>query len=1769
MGAGAVVVDPEIGQNSISTQQTAWTDAVAAGDTITISSSLVNGILANDGFAINDNMYVGMATDQGSQTGNLYVLNTVQDPFTVISSGDISIGAILQVLDGKNLGFKASDTNPVTFDLTIGSGSVNEGVKIGDAANTASLSVAGVGTLTVNGSVVAYGDFSVNADNAKLGAVNIYSGNTDVVTGNDINLSGLVANGGGNTTLVAGGGIVSDATVQNLAGDMVLRAQKDIDISGALENKSDGDITISAQDLVVGGAMTNENSGTSMTLNLDNWTINGGGQATYSFINAGNLYAVVSGDTYMEYGMNLGNMSMNDVFSLDTGTLTFGNNATNQTWFNAFSNYLNNFNLAIRDGNLAVETIVNGINSDNVVNTNANMSILAQNVDATTVRNSGGTLTIKAADLASGYDITQPSGAATIGNINIDGQIIGGAQSATNIVASGTVAATGAVSNSGEMTLNGNVVQLGALANTGTAAKLVVSSLTEASGVVQVSGDVTNTAGQTTIWARDVTVGGNINNVSGSTSVLGSDSGGGAVKIGGLAVNGGDVSLNALAGAVSVDNTVTVSGGTLNLGGSLRNFTVGGNVQIAGDVTASATDATGAGDVNISATGTTPFVMSADAVLVGGDLSVVDNSVVRNIQVDSALINIGGNATVANMGMLTLGTDATAYVRVSDGLSVTDGGTFETFANDLLVGELIGNGKFLMHGVNVTANQGNIDLDGNLYFDVAADPLSPTAGMIVRGTDALVLKTTNTGADINVGAISVGTEKSLTFNSADAVEITGTVSGNGAFDVVAVGDVTVGGTITNSGTVSLSGQNINTQGVINSGSADFVAEVISAGNLNNTGVLKITAQTGAVNAGNIITSDALVIDAATQILAGTVTHTGGSMSLVANTAQLQGLQIGDAVGTVAEINIDDFIVLGNTAVSGDFIQGAGTSGMLNFVGDTFKTSGLNIGGDVVVMSGQTMYDVGANLVVSGDVNVSAGGALYNVVNDARITGDVTVQADTAVAILSGGAVRAGNLTNAGGADFVAKNGIQFANVTNNAGTLTIDSGRGAIDADDFVVNSGNVVIDGTQANLSGAMNAGILYQGFGGTLASRDVSLLADKYEISAAAINLSGINQQGQLVINSSDVFVDGDIVANDLRFIAQLGDGWNDENPQLAWQSVDITGNVSGGVDFIGLGKMQIGGNYVFDANSVINAAILPYATGAGSSDINYWATVSLAQDNTLGDITNAADGRALIEIADKFIGGTQYDAGSLLPDNSAVALGNGQIGIDLFNVIDQGTAIWLVHAEKGVENFGQLEQLRNLDVKFCNADGSLCYNYLESLRVKNDVDLNATDEDLPAYISVRDSDGDGVADSLYVVFDPRFGGPVLLENLKIQPIVGREPDHTNGEFVAAGALDDLLIGQAHDRLFLNGAPLEIVPIIFAGTNMEEMANELYNRMEYYVENSDGKGLARFSRLFQVRELEQIAGAVALNEHTTSRSFEDRMFDEFIWNRNRQLKKAWLDMDYGMFYQNIDDGKHTDGNRFSIAGGFDWQETNTLVLGLAGRVSHTSSKAGDTMDLGYLPGQSIAGNVKLDVADTNIGFGGYLMKTLGEKVRLYGNGFIDFHFFDVKRDQNFVAPIDGDGSAFSVVSEWGVMHDILNQYIVGNLYARLGYNFGFDIKEKVLGDDYMQLSSDGYFMLTPGYSLVAQKRIYPSAWFQIRPYASIGVEYDVLGMPDFAEYKFAPSEQFTRYDININPLWANIGGGVEILSARGIQFGLDYRYQYNADIQLHNIKVSGSYRF
>ena len=1038
----------------------------------------------------------------------------------------------------------------------------------------------------------------------------------------------------------------------------------------------------------------------------------------------------------------------------------------------------------------------------------------------------------------------------------------------------------------------------------------------------------------------------------------------------------------------------------------------------------------------------------------------------------------------------------------------------------------ISGGAITVNGTMSQDTGGTLKIDSRVNLSVLG---ADTGGVsfVNKGTfDGNVSGTTTFVHGVDLSGMTASNEFKLTTGSLDLGTMRDLQLTHGTVDI----------TTTSNSALSFATVANETDGKVKMNSAgNFTAETLKNNSEMEIRAVDLTADelivVGNVAKTTLSATNALTLNGDISS-AGITMLTGGNITLQ-NVTNTGTMTIKAPTDTTGQISIaGNLVSSGNTytllharqiRVTGDItnsgnavteILGSDTAGgdiqlgQLLVSGGTLNLKSLTggVATTSVSLTGGTITVDSVTRSITATNNVEIAGSLSATGAVASSDGDMSVGATGTPFVL---ASTSGNITIGGN-----------INVDNGAGIKLIANNISSHD----VVNNGTITLGGRSLDVENTFNATNLYQKFTGVLNAGDVNIDADSYRISATDFNLGGNLNATNLIVFA--------VPATHLN--------------------ANIAGNLSGGVTFANLGQMHVGGDYAFTDTSKVFANISNKSSMAGLP--NYWSSVSLA-DGTLGQITNAASGNgALITVDGKFASDLSL---GLTPSGGIGGGASDQIGIALHELADAGDAIWLVYAQGGITESG--DKLRNLNVVICNASGSICYDYFDGMPAGNS----------SAYLTMRDTDGNGTSDSIYVVFDPRFGGPVEL--FKIQPIVAHNAEHTDGEYVSAGALDNIIADQMAKQGFTGRHAIELLPVLFRGTNLETMANELYGRMEHYNTYRDSAPLSRFSRLFQAREIEQVAGSVILNEHTSARSFEDHMLDEFIWNRNRNLKKAWVDAEYGMLFQKVSDGKHADGNRFNITGGFDWQHTNTLILGLAGRVSHTSTDVSDAINLGYTTENPfIAGHVDAKVANTNIGLGGYLMQTLGEKTRAYGNVFLDLHVFDITRHQTFVnGTIDGSGTAFALNTEWGLLHDWLNQYIVGNMYARAGYNFGFSVTEKVGGHDYMKMKSDGYLSFTPGYSLTAQKRIYPSVWFQVRPYATIGVEYDVLGAPDNAKYKFATAKKFTSYDIDIDPLWANIGGGVEMLSVTGFQVGLDYRYQYNQDIQLHNIKVSGSYRF
>ncbi len=1657
-----------------------WQDAISNKKTIRFNAgNTINDVGSTSGTALNLNggMFIGYGnvsdSDGGlSPSGAFYVMGRDSNlNFSIKTYEDVSVGTQLIVYDGWNFSVEGA-VNPVGVGMTVGTGGNVATVSV---AQNAVLNFVNLDDVYINGTSTVNGGGRLNTENVNnlsVGAIET-AGVLNINVNNDVNITSLsVNNTATNTSVSANGNIHVSDFVETVSGaaNVKLDAVNTIAIDGNVNNYGTG-ITLANADVTVGGSFNNGINSAVLLQNLKNFKVNG------SFVNNGMVEAVVTGNSWFANGWNLSGMNPETVFNFTTGQLNLGSN-------NDLLNSLNNMTLNVTGGDLTLGNVTNQTNNAQMLLTATNGTfgagyVLNKGIVDLTQQTPDVSLTISAKNVVLGTDGTTNTTLETFANAN------------TGIVASEKLIVNGVVSNQGLTVLRSTNVELDDILNSGL--ELDVGSLTNEEGKVVVN-NITNNGGKTLLYAKSIDVQGTLYNNAGQTVIDGSDTDGNALQIGSLQVNGGTVFVDALAGQVSVDGNVNITGGELDFQNSVYNVAVGGNLYLDGNMLMRAPAFTiSAADIDI--------VQGINVSLPGRSIKFVSDS-----------INVGTDAVVGNVNVIQnsqlvfgdIGSSDDSKVIITGNANIN--GVLGIYSENMTVNALQNTGLIRAYGDGITAEGGDIDISGSLRFDSDVTA-TDTLGMSLINVDTFTLTTKKADSNILLDSVATNADNILYLDSAGGIEISAGLANSGSVEAKAKTNMAVSGLSTNSGFVSIAADSIQMDDITNNTGANMLLSAdtgTSVDSIINSGVLHISGTDSGIATGALNVT-------------GNITNKSGTIDVFASVLSTQDITIESGAVTVyapTSMNVDDVKVTGsvNQGIVGDGLNIINTPAM--------TVNSLNIsGGDFNVGMGSTNYTIVNNMLVSGAVNVTNG----------------------AQAILGVNKLNVGGINNEGTLNVIARNGIEVAGAINNThGNMYLSSGNNFIKTNSVNVSDGNVVLSGAGLTTgSDFVVADVLYQGTDNVMFNVD----SDNYTINASSINVAGINQSGKMTINSSDITIGTNgIVASDLVFSA---------NPVIDWMNISVgqngVGGISGNVDFVGLGSMSVAGDYVFDDNSSLMATVLK----PGMTSLNYWASVSMQDDDTFGQIIDPENASPLISVGGKFMSDINID--NLGTPDSGV-LEDAQIGINVFDMIDNGTAILLLRAEDGVYDIST--KIRNVNVKFCNADMTKCVPYFNDLA-----------DGLPAYISVRDMLGqDGVSDSLYIVFDNRFGGPVRI--FAVQPIVSREENYLLSEYYGAGAMDNLVAGQLINSKFYNESPIEVIPSIFENTVFSDVATELYNRMEGYVMDRDGVGLTNFSRLFANYEAEQAVGTMILNEHTYFRSFEDRMFDEFIWNRNRRLKKAWTDVDFGMFYQNTLDKNHAGGNRFSISGGFDWQESNTLNVGLMGHVSHTASDLSQQVNLSY---GMVAdwGNIETSVSDTNIGFGGYLMKTLGEKYRIYGNAVLDAHLFDIQRNQDFVDTIDGSGMAFSLMSEWGLMHDILNQYIVGNIYARIGYNFGMNIDEQVSGSDYMETKQDGYLVFNPGYSVVAQKRIYPSAWFQIRPYASVGVEYDVLGVPDSVQYKYGAASNFSEYAIDIDPLWANIGGGIEMLSANGMQFGLDYRYQYNANLQLHNIKLSGSYRF
>ena len=1400
----------------------------------------------------------------------------------------------------------------------------------------------------------------------------------------------------------------------------------------------------------------------------------------------------------------------------------------------------------------------------------------AVNITAGAVEVVGGLTISNAATLSFGQFVASGSGTANINGTSLtigtgDFQAYGSKAVTVNVGSGAFSVANGAVENksSGNMAITAGAITAQTITNeaeTGGTGKLTINA-----------SSLTLTGGTGPNNASFVLSGNFAGTVSGATELA----------------HGFDLS------TLGATNTFYLKTGTLSLGERIGEFYTNNLNSFVLNVTGGAIDAGTYAIRNGTTNDNAGMTLTAQSIAAAG----IENVATLNITSNGAVTMTGD---IVNSGALDISgtTFSLANINNSGAATLTGTGAFSAGA----INNLTGAESLSISGSTVTVTGLVTNNGGTMMIEATGGTMSALGLVANAGTMNI------SGTALNIGTSGIDVAENGALNT------TGDITSGGEISVAnnltaGTGAATAGDMAVSTGVVNIQITNDEKLSVGNNVSATGAGKGMNI----DAHTMEIGGNVSATNSGAIALGVANQDGYALTVDGGVSATSGGKVYLYTDDAFISdaitengGLILTDDVNiTAGSVSVQDGLWFdGETHTSGFVINSGNTF--------TLNTDMATINGGGNVASGKTLniLRVGNQMPLTmtgaftnaGTVNIGSAERPYGAVTLGTLTnngdfnvwtsglagGAITNNADADLNLVSTGNVTLTSLTNAGAAD-VSGTVVSLGTVTANSGNAT--GGGLRVDATtSFTASSLNITggagavdIDAPVINITGALNTndGVLHQGSG---SASSLNLLADEFTFDAVSIDIESfvadggigtysisgtadfgtgifvadgalvnfnrdeidtpiLSAAGDLVQNGSSLTQDGTVNMMSDNFTLNANDvqvGGNIDVSDFTISNLDATdgvnitvgGSVSGGLDIIGLNYMTVGVDYIFDDSSRL------LAIANSSSTHDYWTDVDFSGDTpVVNELTGGET--ALITVGGSLISNT---SGTHMTSSPA-DLADSQFGIVLKQAVTESSALWLANAADIQGTFDQLS------IGFCNADGTNCVNYLDAFS-----SFNGTDDNLPVYLVTQ-------GNSLYVVFDTRFGTPIGL--YKLQPVVAATDGHTHGEWQSAGALDDLIEAQLAELGFdYETAILPVVQTLFDGTPLANVDSELYARMYDYSQNGNGSVIRAFSRLFQLREANQIMDSLSLNTHTNFRDMSDRFIDEAIWNRNRRLNKLWVDGGYGMFTNDFGDIRG-DGDRFNLALGYDWQSTNTLILGWMLHGSYTDANVVDDIDLSYGDSGPVAGRMESDMTNLSVGGGLYFLDTLSNKARLYGDLMFDVNMIDVERNQTWVDTIKGDATSFGVVAELGLIHDWLNQYVIGNLYARAGYNFGFEMTEKVGDTDYMNLKFDGHPILTPGYSLTAQKRVYPSVWFEFRPYITAGIEYDLLGTPDTMKYKFALANKWTEYDIDIDPLWANAGAGVEFLWVNGLHIGLGYRYQYNENMQMHKVQASLKYRF
>lgn len=1200
-----------------------------------VSMTAAGSIALND---VQANAGLRLATRAGDVSigGNVNSLTngTIDAARDVIVNGTLRTASGLVIGGGRNTSIGGTVQSNGDVALTNAAGSLtstgniqsggNLSVNAAQSVDLGTHSTSSLGDLTVNagrdltmnGSVVAQGNGTLNAGGAIDGAAAVAFGlAANVGSGGDTTLTGSLR--GGNVRTTAGGsatlhdvqaastlalGAANDLSVTGAVtggADVVLAAARDIGISGSLQ--SAGNTSLRATGSIGSTGAIASNGAFDAQAGSD---INLGGNTTVSHDTtlAAGRDVNVSGSLAGQ-GQGIVNAARDIV---GAGTLTFGQQATLEAGRDVAQRGL------IQGQSVSVTAAGNA-----AVNNVESTGTIALRANGTNTATGAGDLRIDGSVAAAGA-IT----AFAQNDVAIGGKVASG--STVGVTAQRDLAVSGAIESVGDTALAARQGSLNATGGINSGGKLAIATGLDLSLGASTSaiGDATLTAG------RDATLNGTMVGQANGTVTAAHDINGGGKQAFAATANYAaqhDVALTggmqAAAIAVTGGNNATLhdasSSTTLTL---TANGNAGeGDAGITGAASAQgAANVTGARDVSIGGT-----LGSGDALALTAQ---------RNVTVNGGVESNGDlKATATNGSVMLTGATTTA-------------GAFSSLSGlDTQLGGQIAVAK----STNVQAGR-----------DIAL------TGTLAGQRDG----TLSAGRDIN-GAGSAAFAQTATLDAAHDVALTGALQAaavnvtggnnaglgtvqavNGNLDVTAKGgagggDVTLGGAATAFGAMQLqAARDVSVAGVINTGGTTTInaARSVALSAVNSAGDLAVTASGGNASATSLTTQGNLNVGAAQDIAVTGQSVAGGNASLNAGrdmtlagvgaqqngTLTAGGSVTADAIAFAHQASVTaggNIAVTGNVATNGDLAMTAGndlSAGSVQAGGAIgLRAQGHNGAGDVLVNGAVTSGNattiaaardagIGGAASSGGALNVTAGRDL-GVAGAINATGDATLTATAGNLGVGGAVMSTGNVrANAGGGLALLSGGLVNGDTTlTSGGAMTLGGalfglGAASIDAGgalgggaaltygkDIAVNAGSSI---TLGAIQGAGKLTAVSGGdmsLGATTAVGDVSAKSTGGSVSFGGLLQSGGNVAVQAANNVSLAGGVGSMGTVDVNGIggnvSVAGVSANGDATLHAGQTVALTGNsiVAGQLGVSG-GNVTLIGSAVGSKNVTVSA-------------------------------------------------------------------------------------------------------------------------------------------------------------------------------------------------------------------------------------------------------------------------------------------------------------------------------------------------------------------------------------------------------------------------------------------------------------------------------------------------------------------------------------------------------------------------------------------------------